>query len=130
MSKSTYKSTYNSSCELTSRLITRLQVVLLLPQGSISDGRLGIHFKMEDRNDLIEHYFNLGYQQKEILSCLLLIHDQSLSSRQLRRILALRGLTRRKHVSKLSTVINRKERELQSSGRNIGYRSMWQRPRG
>ncbi|KAK2553913.1 hypothetical protein P5673_024610 [Acropora cervicornis] len=82
---------------------------------------------MEDRNDVIEHYFNLGYEQKEILSCLLLIHDENLSSRQLRRILARRGLTRRKHVSNLSTVVNRIERELQCSGRNIGYRSMWQR---
>ena len=25
---------------------------------------------MEDRKDLIEHYFNLRYEQKEILSCL------------------------------------------------------------
>ena len=82
---------------------------------------------MEDRNEVIERYFNLGYEQKEILSCLLLIHDENLSSRQLRRILARRGLTRRKHVSNLSTVVNRIERELQCSGRNIGYRSMWQR---
>ena len=42
---------------------------------------------MENRNDLMEHYFNLGYEQKEILSCLLLIYDENLSSRQLRRIL-------------------------------------------
>ena len=68
---------------------------------------------MEDRNDLIEHYFNLGYEQKEILSCLLqLIHDEDLISRQLRRILARRGLTRRKHISNLSTVVNRIDREL------------------
>ena len=33
----------------------------------------------------------------------------------------------RRHVSKLSTVINRIERELQSSGHNISYQSMWQR---
>ena len=82
---------------------------------------------MEDRNELIEHYCNQGYQQKEILSCLLLIHDQKLSSRQLTRILARRGLTRRKEASDLSTVINHIERELQFSGRNVGYRSMWQR---
>ena len=25
---------------------------------------------MEDRNDLIEHYFNLRYEHREILSCL------------------------------------------------------------
>ena len=31
------------------------------------------------------------------------------------------------HVSNLSTVIHRIERELQSRGSNIGYRSMWQR---
>ena len=77
---------------------------------------------MEDRNDL-----NLGYEQKQILSCFLQIHDENLSSRQLRRILARRGLTRRKNVFNLSTVVNRIERELQCSGRNIRYRSMWQR---
>ena len=82
---------------------------------------------MKDRNYLVEHYLNLEYQEKEILSCLLLIHNRSLSSRQLRQILAQRGLTRRKHVSNLLTVINRLERELQSTGRNIGYKSMWQR---
>ena len=78
--------------------------------------------KMEDRNDLIEHYFNLGFQQKEILSChsILLLYVQNLGSTQLRRLLSRRGLRRRKHVSNLSTVIHRiAEREIQSSGLNI-----------
>jgi hypothetical protein len=51
----------------------------------------------EDRNDLIEQY--LGYNQKEMFSCLLLIHDLKLSPRQLKRVLSNRGLTRRKNSS-------------------------------
>lgn len=79
------------------------------------------------RNDLIEHYFHLGYKQSEILSYLLLIHDERLSSRQLKRILAQRGLSRRKNATDTTTVLNRIERELRCTGRDVGYRSMWQR---
>ena len=82
-----YKSTYNSSMPTLSRFINcpfRYSCVADKGLNRESNSR----FKMEDRNELIEHYFNLGYQQKEILSCLLLIHDQNLSSRQLKRILA------------------------------------------
>ena len=82
---------------------------------------------MEDRNDLIEYYFNLGYEQKEILSCLLLIHDENLSSRQLRRILARRGFKKKEtYVQSFNSCKSHRARELQCSGRNIGYRSMWQ----
>ena len=112
----TYWSTYNLSV----RSVATHKYKLLM--GDLKP------IKMEDRNDLIEHYFNLGFQQKELLSYILLIYGQNLSSRQLRRILSRRGLRIRKHVSNLSTVIHRKaERELQSSGLNIGYRSMLQK---
>jgi hypothetical protein len=79
------------------------------------------------RNDLIENYFYLGYKQKEILSCLLLIHNERLSSRQLKRILAQRGLSRRKNATATTTILNHIERELRYSGRDVGYRSIWQR---
>ena len=52
-----------------SRLITRRRT------------KPGVQFKMEHRNELTEHYFNQGYQQKEILSSLLLIHDQKLEAK-------------------------------------------------
>ena len=60
-----------------------------------------LNFKMADRLDLelrdglIERYFKLGYNHAEILSCLFLLHDRRLSLRQLKRILARRGLKRR-----------------------------------
>lgn len=82
---------------------------------------------MEDRNGIIEHYFNNGYKQKEIISCLLFIHGHKLSLRQLKRILAQRGLSRRKRSSNLTIVLNHIEQELQCSGRDLGYRNMWQR---
>ena len=90
---------------LISPLITRLWRLISqfinypFPYSRVADRGLNREsnskFKMEDRNELIKHYFNLnlGYQQKEILSCLLLIHDQNLSSRQFSRILARCNLT-------------------------------------
>ena len=68
------------------------------------------------RDELIEHYFKIGYNHAEILSCLLLLHDEELSLRQLKRILARRGLKRRQNVSDLTTVIVAIEQEQQGSG--------------
>ena len=79
------------------------------------------------RNELIEQYFKLGYNYAEILPCLLLLHDQELSLRQLKRILARRGLKRRQNVSDLKTVIVAIEQEQRGSGSDIRYRSVWQR---
>ena len=42
-------------------------------------------------DELIEQYFKLGYNYAETLLCLLLLHDQRLGLRQLKRILARRG---------------------------------------
>ena len=79
------------------------------------------------RDELIEQYFKLEYNHAEILSCLLLLHDQKLSLRQLKRILARRSLKRRQNVSDLRTVIVAIEQEQRGSGSGIGYRSVWQR---
>ena len=78
------------------------------------DWRLSPHisFIMEDENDLADHYFNLGYKQKEILSCLHLIYGKKLSSRQLKRILAQKDYRSRKNLSDVTTVLNHVEREL------------------
>ena len=83
--------------------------------------------RLNFRDQLIEHYFKIGYNHAEILSCLLLLHDEELSLRQLKRILARRGLKRRQNVSDLRTVIVAIEQEQEGSGSNIGYRSVWQR---
>lgn len=72
------------------------------------------------RDELIEQYFKLGYDHAEIPSCLLLLHDQELGLRQLKRILACRRLKRRQNVSDLRTVIVAIEEEQQGSGIDIG----------
>ena len=82
---------------------------------------------LELRDRLIERYFKLGYSHAEILSCLFLLHDRRLSLRQLKRILARRGLKRRQASSDLVAFSNAIEHELKGSGSEVGYRSMWQR---
>ena len=82
-----------------------------------------------DRDSIIENYFNAGYKYCEILAFLLLYHGINISLRQLKRILNTKGLRRRKHPSDLLDVINVIEREIQGSGSCIGYRAMWQRLR-
>ena len=91
--------------------------------GANMANRLNLHV----RDELIQQYFKLGYNHAEILSCLLLLHDRELSLRQLKRILARRGLKRRQTFSDLRTVVVAIEQEQRGSGRDIGYRSVWQR---
>jgi len=79
------------------------------------------------RDDLIEQYFQLGFDRSEILACLALLHGIQLSLSQLKRILSRRGLFRSGLRSPLTMVIDAVEMELQGSGSTIGYRSMWQR---
>ena len=80
-----------------------------------------------ERDQLIEQYFHLGYSQKEIICCLLLLHHQTISVRQLKRILASKGLRRRSNFSNLGTVLSAIEQELKGSGSEVGYRAIWQR---
>ena len=96
--------------ELCDELFDELFVEFQLKMAS----RLDLKF----RDDLIERIFRLGYNHAEILSCLLLLHD---------RRLARRGLKRRKASSDLTAVLTAVKQELQGSGSNVGYRSMWQR---
>ena len=82
-----------------------------------------------DRNSLIEHYFHLGFDYSEILGFLLLCHGIQISLRQLKRILSAKGLYRRRAYSSSVDVITAVERELEGSGRLLGYRQMHQRLR-
>ena len=82
-----------------------------------------------DRDSIIENYFNAGYKYCEILAYLILYHGINISLRQLKRILNTKGLRRRKHPSDLGDVINVIEMEIQGRGSCIGYRAMWQRLR-
>ena len=65
--------------------------------------------------------FNLGYKQQEILDCLLLIHGQNLSFRQLKRVLAKKRLSRRTIAIDINTVVGHIEQELQYSASDVGY---------
>ena len=46
----------------------------------------------EDRQTLVEHYFNLGLQYSEIIAFLSSLHGIQLSLRQLKRMFTNRGL--------------------------------------
>lgn len=81
------------------------------------------------RDDLIERYFYLGFQHKEILAFLTITHGMIISLRQLKRILKRKGLRRRTDHTDLGQVIRAIEQELEQGGNGIGYRAMWQRLR-
>ena len=80
-----------------------------------------------ERDDLIVKYFRLGMKYTEILMYLASLHGIQLSLRQLKRIVAKRGLFRRKKYSSTDEVVEAIERELNSSGNSIGDRAMHQR---
>ena len=88
----------------------------------------GLH-GIGERNDLIKHYFSLGFNYSEILAFLISFHGIQLSLRQLRRILRREGLRRRKDHSDIEEILNAIETELEGSGNRIGYRQMHQRLR-
>ena len=90
----TYKRTYSSSMPTYNSSMRLLSWFINCPflNSHVADGELNwesnSRFKMEGRNELIAHYFNLEYQQKEFF--LLLIHNQNPSSRHFKPILARR----------------------------------------
>ncbi|CAB3999989.1 Hypothetical predicted protein [Paramuricea clavata] len=84
---------------------------------------------VNDRDSIIENYFNAGNKYCEILAFLIAYHGINISLRQLKRNLNTKGIRRRKHPSDLEDVINVIEKEIQGSGSFIGYRAMWQRLR-
>ena len=63
----------------------------------------------------------------EILILLVASHNIQLSLRQLKRILAKKGLRRRKNHSDPEAIVSAVEQELKGSGRLLGYRQMHQR---
>ena len=76
------------------------------------------------RNDMIEEYFQLGFNYKEIIDCLFLNNGIPLRLRQLKRILAKKNLGRRR-FSNVDEIADAMEEELKGSGSIVGYRSMW-----
>lgn len=80
--------------------------------------------KMEPRDHLIEKYFGLGLQQKEIITLLKNIHGITIHPRSLKRILRKKKLYRRKYFSNLEHVANFIEDQIMTSGQLHGYRWM------
>ncbi|KAJ8915721.1 hypothetical protein NQ315_000655 [Exocentrus adspersus] len=66
--------------------------------------------------ELIKVYYQLGLQHQEIIACLLINHDISLSLRHLRRILATMGLFRRKIYSDVNSIANFIEAQIRKHG--------------
>lgn len=77
-------------------------------------------------DDFIEEYFHMGLSYREIIDCLSIDHEISLSIRQLKIILSTRSLGRRR-LSNFNDVVEALQVELNESGSCIGYRAMWQR---
>lgn len=81
---------------------------------------------MDDRDELIQGYFNEGLKYSDILTLLSETHDIEMSLRQLHRIL--RGLDlRRRRYSEMPAILDFIHAEVQTSGRSHGYRMMRQR---
>lgn len=81
-------------------------------------------FDLNQRFALIEQYFIKGYTYKEILGCLLGLHDVSLSMRQLNRDLKRMNLLRRTNKVPRELITELIYQELLGGSCNIGYRSM------
>lgn len=82
-----------------------------------------------DREQLIEHYFCLGFSYLEILCFLSLYHGISISIRQLHRILRNMRLRRRSSIRNWEFIVSALEYELEGTGQSLGYRSMQSRLR-
>lgn len=82
---------------------------------------------MTNRNKLIEIYFHLGLEYKDIVNILIAKHKILLSERTLKRTLQRQGLFRRKNYTNLQEVVAFIRRELQGSGSCHGYRWMFEK---
>jgi len=80
-------------------------------------------------DDLVKHYFELGYSYKEISASLSTVHNVQLSIRQINRILRRFGLYRRHNHASPESILLGVADEIKGSGSSIGYRSMHQRLR-
>lgn len=77
------------------------------------------------RNQLITHYFHLGYKYSEIIGFMFCVHGISLSLRNLKRILRKLGLQRNNVEFPLFEIIKAICFLHQEGYINLGYRAMW-----
>lgn len=78
-------------------------------------------------DEIIERYFKLGFIYTEILAFLFMYHNIEISMSHLKRVLKSRNLARRKNKDDLDILLGIIEIELASTGRNLGYRAMYER---
>ncbi|XP_016842846.1 uncharacterized protein LOC107981423 [Nasonia vitripennis] len=82
---------------------------------------------MESREECINYYFQRGYTYKEIVG-LLRNHNINITVRHLQRILRNLGLRRKGIIgSDLEEVCSAIISELDSSGSDLGYKTLWRR---
>ena len=79
---------------------------------------------MEERHNLIKHYFHLGFSNKEILNCLAQNHHCIISIRTLKRLTKKYALYRRKEQTDIVEVALFIIQELQSHSQMYGFRWM------
>lgn len=76
------------------------------------------------RDRLVENYFFLGLQQKEIIAMLEIVHNTVLHPRTLKRLLHKLQLHRRKNCTEFGYVLSFIKDQLDKSGQLHGYRWM------
>lgn len=93
---------------------------------AFATSRLLICAEMEHEwGSLIDFYFDLGLQYKDLTAVLASRHGVKMSERQLKRILRSRGRSRRKRFSDLAVLVEFISNQLQGSGQLHGYRWMY-----
>ena len=77
------------------------------------------------RDQLIRHYFNIGYTYNEIIGFLLCIHGIAVSLPHLKRILRRMGLRKNNNAKPLIEIVQRIMSLHRQGFFNLGYRAMW-----
>ena len=80
----------------------------------------------KNKEVLISYYFRGGYSYAEILNFLATYHSINITTRHLHRLLRKYGLYRRHQKSSMNNLIQVISKDLKSSSRCFGYRSMHQ----
>lgn len=79
------------------------------------------------RDELIRHYYTIGYTAIQCIVLLLSRHNISVSMRQIRRIISTLGIRRMDNQPYQTQIMMALRLELQGSGQRLGYRAMWRR---
>ena len=78
-----------------------------------------------ERNQLIRHYFDIGYTFNEIISFLLCKYGKAVSLPQLKRILRRTGLLKNNNAKPVIEIVQRTVSLHRQRFFILGYRAMW-----